>query len=450
MKQILKIFMAVVITATFLFGIVACTNNGENTSTIILLNNEDVKGNIKFTTLGTDSGESPAVISFVEEFNKKYPNVKVELDILPLGILQSTKDARISSGEIGDVFWIFEEDVYTYSITQQACLELDFYLNQFNVDVSNVYSGMFNIGKVNGKLYMVARDNTHISLSYNKDALKNEGLDEPKEDWTWNDFKDYCKTLTKTEDGGLSYTQVGAFLNVGYQPIWMAFAQGWGGTLYDTVNKKINLISDPKVYEGLNEMYTLMEKGYIKQLGAPATKYPNFVEGVNSVFKDIVYPEVDSFGKIMEQNGTDWDLVSMPTLPKHTVGAGATGHVVYKESRNKLAAAALCTFFFTNEGQLSYNSGLGGSVPLVKSLADEGFWKTPYTEKNYDVFVSYPEADIIGKLACVVPKSVADILNYPNMSKILTDALSGEKSLADGLTAAEALANEKWTSISRN
>jgi len=448
MKQLIKVFISVVIAATFLFGIVACSNFGDNTSTIVPPETLNVKGSIKFTTLGTETGESPAALTFVEKFNEKFPDVNVEMDILPLSSLVSTRDARIATGEIGDVFWIGCNEVYTYAITQQACADLDFYLNQFNIDISNVYNGMYQSGQANGKLYMVARDYNHEAILYNRDSLKNAGLDDPKPDWTWDEFKEYCRILTKTEDGGVTYSQVGADLDVSYQPVWMAFAQGWGGTLYDTVNKKINLISDTKVYDGLNEMYSLMADGYMKQIGAPE-KYPNFVRGVSAVFTNLVYPHVESFGKQMEQNGADWDLANLPFFPTHAVGTGASGHVVYKESDNILAAAALCTYFFTNEGQLSYNSGLGGSVPLVKSLSDQGFWKSPYVGKNYDVFVSYPEADVIGELASLVPKPISDLLSGTIMSKILSEALTGEKSLADGLKLAETTANEKWAAISK-
>jgi len=443
MKQVLKVFTAVIIAASFLFGIVACGGQ-TSTDSIAPIESLVVKGEVTLDTLGLANGESPAAVSFISKFNEKYPDVNVKLNVISSGY---DKNSLISSGQIGDVFWLADEEVYTYAVTNQACAELDFYLNQFNVDTSNVYSGMFNTGRVNGKVYMIARDHNHEALIYNRDALKNDNLADPKPDWTWNEFKTYCKQLTKTPDGGTTYTQVGASFDVSYQPVWMAFAEGWGGTLYDTVNKKINLISDTKVYDGLNEMFMLMKDGYMKQIGS-AAKYPNFVNGINAVFTNLVYPAIETQANLYEQNGVDWDFANLPVLPHPSVGTGASGHAVYRDSQNLLAAAALCTFFYTDAGQMAYNGNLGGSVPLVKSLADEEFWRAPY-DKNYDVFVSSPADDIIGQLACVVPKPVSDILNITVMTKILTEALNGTTSLADGLKNAETRANEKWLAIAR-
>lgn len=496
MKLIIKVLIAVIINVAFIIGIAACKSvepkplisfnpkagslvTNPNSSVLKSTNDSslstygtaestpngtkdnqntpgktekryiDIHGNIKFTTITNKyGGESPAAESLIKAFNQKYPNISVELDLIDINALKSSIDAKIDSGMIGDVFWIDGADLYKYAIEKQSCEALDPYINQLELDTSNVYKSIYNAGQLEGKLYMIVSEDNHQSLIYNSDALKETGLEPPRSGWSWEEFVDYCKYLTKTSDGGATYTQVGAWLDVSDQSIWMTFAQGWGGKLYDTSERKINFISDSRVYNGLVRLYSPMKDGYIQQIGLDE-KYPNFTKGINSVFVNLNYTQLDDYIEMYKTNGIEWNLADFPIVKNHLVGTQTSGYVVSKNSSNKLAAAALCTFIYTEEGQRAYNKETNGSVPLIKNLPHEDFWEAKYSGKNYNVFVSNQEYDLVYKLSGRIPRQVSDILNQTLMAKIFTDALKEKAGLADGLRYAEVIANEKWRVLSK-
>ena len=76
----------------------------------------------------------------------------------------------------------------------------------------------------------------------------------------------------------------------------------------------------------------------------------------------------------------------------------------------------MALFFLTEEGQRAYHSAPGENVPLLKSLANEDFWRFPisskgWSEKNFDAFVSYPDASTPVSVISRAPAEIADILN---------------------------------------
>lgn len=90
----------------------------------------------------------------------------------------------------------------------------------------------------------------------------------------------------------------------------------------------------------------------------------------------------------------------------------------------------------------------GGSVPLTKNLAKEDFWRVPYDkdELNYDAFVSFPDADTIGKFQNRVPNAVAKII-IQRMDAVFSRHWSGSQNYYDSLKEIEQLATEKWQKL---
>lgn len=58
------------------------------------------------------------------------------------------------------------------------------------------------VTRVRGKTYGMPPDTGAYLMLYNKDALAQAGVPEPKEDWTWDDFLESVRRLTTTGPGG--------------------------------------------------------------------------------------------------------------------------------------------------------------------------------------------------------------------------------------------------------
>ena len=173
MKKYIKSAAVILLALVMTFSIVACGKPGMVTMEQLEEAEKSgvVEGKITFTygPAATSSDSKAAAERFISAFEKKYTDVKVERDYT------ATSDTRIASAEIGDVFYFAELDTYKYAVTNKALLPLDGFVETFDIDLSDVYSGIYALGLVNGRLYFVPRDYNHVALIYNKNAVTEAG-----------------------------------------------------------------------------------------------------------------------------------------------------------------------------------------------------------------------------------------------------------------------------------
>lgn len=451
MEHGLKRALVLFLTFLMLFGVVACNDRPVQTGEVVN-DTVQVNGTITLTYDATSEERERAPNAMIRAFTQKYPEARVNTDYSVGDI-----NARISTGDIGDVFLTADMNVYTYAETNQALMPLDAYVPYLEIDTTQVYNAMYQMGVVNGRLYMTTTCFNQICLIYNKDAVLAEGLPLPQNSWTWEEFKDYAARLTKTSSDTGAYTQVGAYIEMQYSPIYTAFLVGFGGgKWYNEQEKKVNLTNE-KVLAGVQEMVDVLQTGTVYSgstilASAQNANYAQLGE-TDYVFSQIVHGNLSRQGPLYDRKDINWDIVSFPSLPVRAIGSGSIGFSVYNRTRQADTAAAFALFIFTEEGQLAYNGELGGSVPHIKSLSDEDFWRYPHHEtwkdKNFDAFVSYPEAAIVGQVFNLVPYAVAEIIDK-GMGDVLRDALQGKGTVSDLLGALETRASEKWLELQEN
>lgn len=453
-NKLAKSGLVIFIAAVLLLGLVACNRKGPLQSGILEEDKElNIDGNITFTISNEsgDKSEAAAPRAFANAFMLKYKNVKVTVEEAN----RSTYATRISSGEIGDVFWCDENDANNYKKNHNALMMLDYYMDKLGIDRNNIYSGALRGGMIDGRLYLVPRNLGQQTLIYNKDAVKSANIQMPEggEALSWDQFKDYCKRLTLEENG--KYTQVGASFLTWWSPVWQAFAEGWGGEWVNTAQKKVSFTSSESVMKGINEMFEgcfdgWMNIGGVSYSGALQERYQGLtnLDYVFRTFGDMQW--ITAQGLAYDSKGVDWDFCSFPAFPTHKVGTGATGYVVYNRSRNIDTAAALALFFLTEDGQRAYHGTTGGNVPLLKTLANDSFWRfqgTVWADKNFDAFVSYPDASTPATVITRAPSEIAEILSDEKMMSLFGTIVNGKKSVTDAFSELETRCNEIWSTL---
>ena len=420
-----------------------------------------ISGTVKLT-VNNESGtekESLAPRATLKAFKEKYPDVTVIYEESN----RTTYPQRIAAGDIGDVFWVDSIDTVKFQ-SQNALLALDPFIPKMNIDIGDVFAGSLDAGMVGGSLYMVPRDYNNIILTYNNDMLTEAGISfDNSVAMSWDEFKNICKRVTVIEESGRTL-RAGAALKIWWPAVWEPFINGFGGKWIDTENRKINISNDPKVMQGFEELLKGIEEGWLYpedlQLTDPyiSNKYSAIPLGDANVshvcfknFGSITW--MDRIGGLYDSKGIDWNFCPFPALPNHTVSSHATGYAVYSGSNNLDAAAALALFFLTPEGQTAYHSEPSTTVPVLKSLAEENFWKgtgTSWTDKNYGAFVAYPDLSAPFELSLQLPPEVADIFSSNNMITVFTKAINGFDSIENLLTQLQTKANGTWEKISRN
>ena len=403
-----------------------------------------------------------SIRQWIKNFKSKYPEVTVVEDFSDRG----NWSARISAKDMGDVFWLDDTQVYDMAITNKSLMPLDSYAEYFETKEpsfgfkrSDVFTGIYKLGEADGRVYMVPTNCGQNTFTYNKTILSDVGIGTVSDDWTWEDFRAAISKVYHTAGDG-SVDRVGAAMRVYLSPMYVPFYLGFGGQWCDTVNKRVSLVTDENVINGVNELVTALQKKWI---------YPEYSRMYGIEFnEEYMYAfmnmnddllaanagfwqlgslvSLSSRAKIYEHAGVDWDIVAFPQFDYPATPCGSFGFGVFNYTSNPVAAAALVLSIYTQDGQRAINADAGG-VPLLNSLKNETFWHLKdYPDKNYSAFVANTDQYVNSQVRCQVPAAVADIIE-DGMLQLIKDLYAGELSIEERLTMIEMKANEKWVTI---
>ncbi|MDQ1912694.1 sugar ABC transporter substrate-binding protein [Paenibacillus sp. GD4] len=158
---------------------------------------------IKFHAFGSEAQQ--AWTKVISSFEAKYPNIKVELvNLSEKGDTQEYAkklDLAAASGEAMDVMMFSEAGMYAQRVALGMVAPIDEFIQKEGYKVNEEYKVDTAL---NGKYYALPGKFNPWYVLLNKDHLKEAGLEVPK-DWTWDQFADYAKKLTKGEGASKRY-----------------------------------------------------------------------------------------------------------------------------------------------------------------------------------------------------------------------------------------------------
>ncbi|NEW04575.1 extracellular solute-binding protein [Paenibacillus sp. SYP-B3998] len=141
----------------------------------------------------------------IENFQTKNPNIKIEhISLVPNNSVESLKkmDVTMSSGEQVDIVLLPNIEEVTARAAQGVLAPLDDLYQKDNVKAEDEY---YINPKFKGKYYATMNTSSDWFVVLNSDALKEANLPVPTFGWTWDDFRDYAKKLTKGDGNDKRY-----------------------------------------------------------------------------------------------------------------------------------------------------------------------------------------------------------------------------------------------------
>ena len=174
----------------------------------------DVKADIKLLTQRTDMLQDDYAGTpykeYVAEFNKLYPNVKVDIE----GVTDYSNDAltRLTSGDWGDIMMIPSVDKGDLS---------NYFLSYGDIDTMNQQINYASTWEYDGQVYGVPSTGNAQGIVYNKAVFKKAGItDLPK---TPDDFIKDLQAIKDKTDAIPLYTNYAAGWTMG---AWDAYVSG--------------------------------------------------------------------------------------------------------------------------------------------------------------------------------------------------------------------------------
>ncbi|WP_393084847.1 ABC transporter substrate-binding protein [Streptomyces sp. LN704] len=373
----------------------------------------------------------------IADFEKKYPDIKVNYVGIPAASAQSKYDTAIQGGGLPDVGGV--GTAMLAEVAVQGALDpldsrlekspLKGRLSQNLLDVSRAAGGA-------GKLYQVPTSANNGTLWYRTDLFKSAGLDAPT---TWAKFYEAADKLT--DKGG---NRFGFTIRGGEGAIAPALDAVYGQTgLTSFWNGDKTTVNDPKNVAALEKYIALYKKdtpsadvnndfakmvaqwdsGSIGMLSHNLGSYQDHLKALGAgKFRGIPNPTQDDGTRVQVSNPVD-------------------GLSLFKSGKNKSAAWKFIEFAVSAAENSKFNES-AGQVPANTDAAKDAWIQQAEPTKLAAEALNGADTKIV-QLPYYLPdwNTISKADNEPNFQKLLLGKMSAKDfldTLADQLDKAQA------------
>lgn len=245
----------------------------------------------------------------IKVFEEQHPDAKVEY---VSGILKNDYSEwsaeQLLAGKAPDVFFVLPEDFTKYAKIGALRDLTSIIKEDTSFDGKKYYASALKYGRYLDNQYALPYECAPKLMFVNKTILDKEGIPMPLDDWSWDDFYEICRAVTKDLDGNGTLDQFGA---VDYT--WQEAFESNGIELFNQEGTECNFTGD-KVREGIefiekmekiNESYRLTGRDFdVGRVAFLPMSFSSF-----RAYKP--YPL-----SVKKYTGFEWECIPMPAGPQ--------------------------------------------------------------------------------------------------------------------------------------
>jgi multiple sugar transport system substrate-binding protein len=314
--------------------------------------------------VGLPGGYDITKKEIVEGFQKKFPNIKVEIQEAPWADFATKITAQIAGNNPPDI-WFQENAIILGYGKRGAAEDLAPYIKR-DLKESDYVSTLYAAKTADGKVWGIPHGLNPIALAYNKKIFKDAGIDAPTDNWTYQNMLDTAKKLTKDTNGDGKTDIYGMSVENNMTQGFFPWSKVYGGGWLDETKTK-SILNDPKTVQGITAWQNTIKSGIA----------PTFdILEANGKF-------VQMFGEnkigmlIMQYSGQlpwkkdypnlDYDTVMVPKGfdGKRVVSLVANSWMIFSKSKQETKDAAweFLKYYLGDEAQ-EWLAVSGASLPL--------------------------------------------------------------------------------------
>ncbi|MBI4557023.1 MAG: sugar ABC transporter substrate-binding protein [Candidatus Hydrogenedentes bacterium] len=336
----------------------------------------------------------------VADFEAANPDIKIRLEYitgdygfkLPLLMVSNTAaDIILMDDELYPAYAArgYLEDLAPYIERDRSGLGLDEFLP------TSLQSFTYR-----GLVAALPWDGFAVLIFYNKDLFDREGIPYPSNDWTWQEYREIAKRLTKDLDGDGRVDQYGSLINFGWLDV-EPIVWSYGADILNEDRTRFAMNS-PRALEALNFIYDIKYKDHsVAWIG----EMEGMLGDVQLLTGRVGMTPAGLFLMMTlvthEHEGMRWGVAHMPVGPygdRHT-RVSWDGIAINKSTPYKEEAWRFIKYVLSEPAQKLVGE-MGRALPVRRDFALKYFVK-PDTEAEEERAL---EATEYGKLTPITPK----------------------------------------------
>ena len=319
-------------------------------------------GKVKIRFASWDEAEDvDAQQATVDKFNDAHDDIEVTLEAYG-GEFDTKISAGMGSNDMPDVMYMWNYPAYS-----QGLEPLDTYIEKEGEDYKkNFYDTLWNYNSYDGSTYGIPIGFTTHALFYNKDIFAEAGIDEPTNDWTWEDVQAASKTITEKCEGKKGFS-----FQMKPDPYDYEMYLWSNGTAYvdaeGTLEGNLNSDKAKEVFQMFQDMEKEGSAVATEKSGTDEFRAGNtgmYVYGSWSI-------------NTLKEDGVNFGVVNIPSFgsqPSISI-LSSSGISMSKDSKNKEAAWEFIKFWTSEEMN---KERIGMELPVLYSVVEsEGIMEQP-------------------------------------------------------------------------
>lgn len=332
-------------------------------------------GQVSFMISG-DAAEKAAYDKLVAAFSAKHPTIAVSIVHIPgQGDFRKRLGADFAAGTPPDVVLLNYRRYAAYA-SRGAFEPLGPYLSRSTlIKESDFYAESMAPFSWGGALTCIPQNLSSLVVYYNKDLFDKAGRAYPQAGWTWAEFLDTAKALTKDTNGDGTIDQYGLGSEISLLRAAPFIWQNDGDLVDDAASPTRLALDTPQATAAIRwfaELQTVHRVAPDAAAEEAEGSESRFLAGTTAMFLNSrrgvpTYRESASF---------DWDVAPLPRGEKPAGVLHADGYCMAKSSANKPAAWTFIEFANSPEGQ-TIMAGTGRTVPSLRSVAESPAFLDP-------------------------------------------------------------------------
>ncbi|MCW3052143.1 MAG: carbohydrate transporter substrate-binding protein family [Chthonomonadales bacterium] len=258
--------------------------------------------------------EGDAMQAVVNAFNKKQN--KIYVDLLTVSGIENKTLLAVAGGDPPDVAGLFGPNMAQYA-DDNAIMRLDDFCRQKGIQESDYIPVYWDMGIYQGHLYALPSTPASTALHYNKQMLRNAGLDPEKPPQTLEEMDAMAAKITKLDAQD-------RFVTAGFlpaEPGWWNWGWGevFGGRFWDGKSKIT--ADDPGNIRAMEWVQSYSKKYGAAKLQSFRSGFGNFSSPQNAFLSSKVamelqgvwmYNFIDQYAPNLEKPVLNWAAVPFP------------------------------------------------------------------------------------------------------------------------------------------
>lgn len=187
MKKRMKKIVSLLLVGAMTAGLTACGSGSDSgSSESSSSGSSDDAVTIKITWWGGDSRHEYTQ-ELLDLYMEENPNVTFETTPAGWEGYFEKLSTQAASGSMPDIVQMDYLYISTYA-NNNSLADLSEFIEDGTIDTTYVDDATLQSGEINGKMAGIVAGTNALAVTYNPDVLEAAGVEEPTDDWTWDDY----------------------------------------------------------------------------------------------------------------------------------------------------------------------------------------------------------------------------------------------------------------------